>query len=119
MTNMKKSAFILMLTASLMLSGCGGNETAENASSETSAAMSESEDTSMQQIEESEEAVNEYPDFDDINKITIGDKTVSLPFKIEELGKEFYIDDISQFSYYDNSYTEATLYYSDINQEQL
>ena len=105
---MKKSAFILMLTASLMLTGCGENETAENASSETSAAMSESEDTSMQQIEESEEIVNEYPDFDDINKITIGDKTVSLPFKIEELGEGYSIIDEGGF---DDTY--QALYYNE------
>ena len=93
----KMLAVIFMMTASLMLSGCAENNTAENASSETSAAMSTE--------------TEEYPDFDVINKITVGDKKVSLPFNADELGDGFYVD--NYLGEEGKKYSDYCLYYSD------
>jgi len=80
MNTVKKVIFAVLLS-SLLLSGCGETGVQESNGEEN---VSVSEQTS--------ENAENYPDFDEINKITVGDRTVSLPFKAEELGDDFYTD---------------------------
>lgn len=100
--NIFKNCFlILMVSSSLLLSGCemiSAQEynKAENFSADIGVTGSESaveEETAISDTtNKTVGIVEEYPDFDEINKITIGNETVSLPFKAEDLGDEFYVD---------------------------
>ena len=78
----KKNALLLILALAMALSGCSVNG---QTSADTSLADSE---VSSQTITEKSES-GEYPDFDEINIIEINGQQVSLPFKIEELGKDY------------------------------
>ena len=79
--NTVKNGILAVLVSSFLLSGCGETGVQES---------NREEDISVS--EQTSENAENYPDFDEINKITVGDRTVSLPFKAEELGDDFYAD---------------------------
>lgn len=79
--NKVKNGILAVLVSSFLLSGCGETGVQENNGGDNFSVAD--------QISESFE---NYPDFNEINKITIGDRTVSLPFKAEELGNQFFIE---------------------------
>lgn len=120
--NIFKNCFlILMVSSSLLLSGCemiSAQEynKAENFSADIGVTGSESaveEETAISDITNKTVGIVEgYPDFNKINQITIGDKTVSLPFKVEELGNQFCIDEYTDE--YGNQSGELCLSYNNI-----
>ena len=79
--NKVKNGILAVLVSSFLLAGCGETGVQES---------NREEDISVS--EQTSENAENYPDFDEINKITVGDRTVSLPFKAEELGDDFYAD---------------------------
>ena len=83
----KKNALLLLLASAMALSGCSVNG---QTSADTSLADSE---VSSQTITEKSES-GEYPNFDEINIIEINGQQVSLPFRIEELGKDYSMGEV-------------------------
>ena len=79
------------MSSSLLLSGCEMISAQEYYPAESSV-NSQANVTKNIEIEKTKNEVTEYPNFEEINNVTIGDVTVSLPFKAEELGDEFYVD---------------------------
>ena len=80
-----------MVSSSLLLSGCEMISAQEYYPAESSV-NSQANVTKNIEIEKTKNEVTEYPNFEEINNVTIGDVTVSLPFKAEDLGDEFYVD---------------------------
>ena len=99
--NKVKNGILAVLVSSFLLSGCGETGVQES---------NREEDISVS--EQTSENAENYPDFNEINKITIGDRTVSLPFKAKELGDDFYADNYidENGNVYKNDYC---LYYND------